>query len=186
MKPSVRLAGVLVSLFVVCLIATHHATGQQKTEQGREQIIKAAQELMIATRYCALITVDAAGRAHARTMDPFPPEKDLIVWLGTNPRSRKVAEIRRDARVTLYYFDAASQGYVTLYGRARLVDDPKEKARRWKEEWKAFYPDREKGYLLIAVTPQKLEVVIEKKGIVGNSAVWTPPSVTFPREKKRR
>jgi len=178
-------AGVLAScLFLLSFPA--RTAGQETSELGREKIIAAAKELMIATRYCALITVDASGRAHTRAMDPFPPEQNLVIWLATNPRSRKVAEIRRDSRVTRYYFDSTAQGYVTIYGRARLVNDPKAKSRHWKEEWKAFYPDREKDYLLIAVTPEKLEVVIEKKGIVGNSAAWTPPSVTFPREKKKQ
>ena len=141
---------------------------------------------MITARYCALITIDANGRAQVRTMDPFPPDENLVVWLGTNPKSRKVREIRKNARVALYYFDSASQGYVSISGIARIVDDPKEKARHWKEEWKGFYLDRDKGYVLIAVTPEKLEVVIEKKGIIGDPKTWTPPSVTFRQAKKQR
>jgi hypothetical protein len=37
----------------------------------------------------------------------------------------------------------------------------------------------EKGYLLIAVTPEKLEVVSVKKGVTGDSVYWNPPTVTF-------
>ncbi|HXD33518.1 MAG TPA: pyridoxamine 5'-phosphate oxidase family protein [Pyrinomonadaceae bacterium] len=169
---------------IAILIALLTVSGQDKKERQRETIIAAARELMTTTRYCALITVDGKSQAHARTMDPFPPDENLVVWLATNPRSRKVAEIRRNPRVTLYYFDAASQGYVSIYGRARVVDDPKEKARHWKNEWKDFYPDRVKSYLLIAVTPEKMEIVIVKKDIVGNSTRWTPPSVTFKRNKR--
>ncbi|MCU1265232.1 MAG: FMN-binding pyridoxamine 5-phosphate oxidase-related protein [Acidobacteria bacterium] len=134
---------------------------------------------MTTVRYCALVTIDAKGRAQARAMDPFPPDENLVVWLATNPNSRKVHEIRRNPHVVLYYFDSASQGYVSISGVARLVEDPKEKSRHWKAEWKAFYPERPKDYLLIAVTPEKLEVVIEKKGIVGTSRTWKPPTLTF-------
>lgn len=167
---------ILTALLTVC--------GQDKQEPGREQIIAAARELISTTRYCALITVDRTGQAQARTMDPLPPDENFVVWLATNPKSSKVAEIRRNPRVTLYYFDAASQGYVSIYGRARLVDDSKEKARYWKDEWKDFYPDRDKSLLLIAVTPEKMEVVIVKKDVVGNSTRWTPPSVTFKRPRR--
>ena len=132
---------------------------------------------MKTARYCALITLDSTGRPHARTMDPFPPEEDMVVWLGTNPKSRKVAEIRRNHRVTLYYFDREDQAYVTISGRARIVSDPKEKAKHWKDEWKDFYPDRQ--YLLIAVAPERLEVISVKQGIIGDSITWTPPAVTF-------
>jgi general stress protein 26 len=170
-------------LVLLCFsIAVGHA--QQETAADRSQILAAARELMNTTRYCALITVDSRAVAQARTMDPFPPNENFMVWLATNPKSRKVAEIRRNPRVTLYYFDAASQGYVSIYGRARLVDDAKEKVRHWKDEWKDFYPDRAKSLLLIAVTPEKMEVVIVKKDIVGKSTRWTPPTVYFSRSKR--
>ena len=112
-------------------------------------------------------------------MDPFPPGDDMVVWLGTNPKSRKVSEIGKNPRVVLYYFDLPSQSYVTISGTGRIVDDSLEKKRHWKDEWKDFYPDREKGYLLIAVTPEKLEVVSVKKGITGDASSWNPPSVNF-------
>ena len=153
--------------------------GQQPQRPSKDALIGAAREIIATARYCALITVDSKGRVHARTMDPFPPDGNLVIWLGTNPKSRKVAEIRRHHRVTLYYFDRESPAYVTINGFARLVNNRAEKARRWKDEWKAFYPDREKGYLLIAVTPQEMEIVNEKKGILGDAVRWTPPIVRF-------
>jgi general stress protein 26 len=154
--------------------------GQQLPQRfSKDTLIGTAREIMGAARYCALITLDAHGRAHARTMDPFPPDENLVIWFGTNPKSRKVAEISRNNRVTLYYFDREGGASVTISGVARLVNDPNEKARRWKDEWKAFYPDREKGYLLIAVTPETLEVVNEKKGITGDTETWAPPSIRF-------
>ena len=160
--------------------------GQQQPQQlSREALIATAREIMGTARYCALITRDSRGRTHARTMDPFPPDENLLVWFATNPKSRKVAEIRRNNRVTLYYFDREGAAYVSVSGTARLSNDPKEKARRWKEEWRAFYPDREKGYLLIAFTPQELEIVSEKKGLVGDPVRWTPPTVRFSSARPR-
>ncbi len=138
---------------------------------------------MTSARYCALITLDSNGRVRARTMDPFPPEENMVVWLATNPKSRKVAEIRRHNRVTLYYFVRDDQAYVTISGRARIVRDAAEKARHWKDEWKDFYPNR--NYLLIAVTPEKLELISVKQGIIGDSITWTPSAVTFGTRKPR-
>jgi general stress protein 26 len=178
---------VFALLLLTISSASSYGEVQQKQEQSeRGKLIAAARELMTTARYCALITTAGAGRLEVRTMDPFPPDENLVVWLGTNPTSRKVSEIRKNPRVALYYFDADSQGYVSISGRARIVDDPKEKARRWKEEWKGFYLDRDKGYLLIEVTPEKLEVVIEKKGIVGDPKSWRPPTVWFRPTRKQR
>ncbi len=44
----------------------------------------------------------------------------MVVWLATNPRTRKVAEIRRNPRVTLYYFDREAQAYVTIFGHRSI------------------------------------------------------------------
>jgi general stress protein 26 len=154
-------------------------SAQQPQPLSRDQLIAEAREIMTATRYCALITIDGSGRAQARTMDPFAPDDRMIVWFGTNPRSRKVAEIRRRSRVTLYYFDRENQAYVTVHGIARLVNDANEKARHFKDDWKAYYPDRDKDYLLIEVRPVTLEVVNTTKGIVGDPKTWRPPTVNF-------
>jgi general stress protein 26 len=153
---------------------------QQKTF-SREELVSAAREIMTTSRYCALITSDARGQTNARTMDAFAPDEQMNVWLATNPRSSKVSEIRRHPRVTLYYFDRENQAYVTIHGTAQLVNDRDEKTRHWKEEWKAFYPNRDKDYLLIKVVPTRLEVVDTKKGIVGDPKNWRPPTVLFPK-----
>jgi general stress protein 26 len=171
------------AVLLLCFAAlTPSVSGQTKQAQGwsRESLIAAAREIMKTARYCALITLDSNGRPQARTMDPFPPEENMVVWLGTNPNSRKVAEILHDEHVTLYYFVGEDQAYVAISGRARIVHDAKAKAKYWKDEWKEFYPDREKDFVLITVVPLKLELISVKQGIIGgNSITWTPPAVTF-------
>ena len=146
---------------------------------SRDDLVAAAREVMDAARLCALVTIDQAGLPWARTMDPFPPDDDMVVWLGTNPRSRKVEQIRANPHVVLYYSDPERMAYVTIAGTARLVEDPEAKARRWKDEWAGFYPDREHGYLLIQVTPDRLEVFSAAHGIEGDPRTWAPPSVRF-------
>jgi general stress protein 26 len=167
-----------VVLLVWSAALTTSVSGQQR-QWSRDELVAEAREIMTATRYCALITIDQSGRAQARTMDAFAPDDKMIVWFGTNPLSRKVSEIRRHPRVTLYYFDRENQAYVTIHGTARLVNDAGEKARRFKDDWKAFYPDRDKSYALIEVRPVRLEVVNTKKGLLGDPKTWRPPSVVF-------
>lgn len=173
-------------LLLILAVPAQLASSQESPKQfTREELIDAARETMAASRYCALITLDSSGRTQARTVDPFTPDENMIVWIGTNPRTRKVSEIRRNPRVTLYYFDKESQAYVTISGTARLVNSASEKARHWKSEWETFYPDRAKDFLLIAVTPLKLEIVNVTKGIVGDPHAWRPPSVTFQTTRRK-
>jgi len=42
-----------------------------------------------------------------------------------------------------------------VLGRARLVNDPAEKQKRWKRSFAAFWPDRGTGYPLVEVTPAR-------------------------------
>jgi general stress protein 26 len=186
MKLRIVIARVCAGAALICCASTAFTVRAQPKQFSREQLITAAREIMTTTRYCALITIDARGRANARTMDAFAPDDDMVVWFGTNPLSRKVAEIRRHPRVTLYYFDRENQAYVTLHGVARVVNDPQEKLRYWKDDWKDFYPDRSKGYVLIEVRPLRLEVVNTKSGIVSKSPAWNSPSVTFPAPSRKR
>lgn len=142
-------------------------------------ILSAAREIMESTFTCVFITVDKK-MPRARTMDPFKPEEDFTVWLATNPNSRKVKEIKKNAQVTLYYQDGEN-GYVSLYGKATLINDSAEKERRWKTGWSAFYPNRNEAYLLIKVVPVKLEVISYKRGINGDAKTWQPASFVFSK-----
>jgi general stress protein 26 len=168
-----------VALALLPIVSASGAAARtQDAERGR--VLEAAAEIMASVRYCALVTVDAEGAPQTRAMDPFPPEADLTVWLGTNASTRKVDQIRHDPRVTLFYFDPDGPAYVTLVGEARLVDDPVEKARRFKPEWDAFYDAGPRGgdYVLIRVDPLRVEVVSAPHGIAVDPKGWKPAIVS--------
>lgn len=153
--------------------------GCEKKQSVKKELKEVAREIIISSKNCALITVDSLGTANARTMDPFLPEEDFVIWMATNPKSKKVQEIQRNAKVTLYYFDKDDPGYVTIQGTATLVNSSKAKEKFWKEEWRNFYKDRDINYLLIKVTPLKLNVISEKHKILGDSITWKSPEIQF-------
>ena len=152
---------------------------QESRDSLNIELTNAAREIMTAAGTCALITLDKEGRPRARAMAPFLPENDFTVWFGTNSKSRKVNQIKNDSRVTLYYLDDDASGYVMIQGEAELVNDKKEKEKRWKDEWEAFYPNRPEGYLLIKVTPKWMEVSSNKRGIKSDSVTWQPATLHF-------
>ena len=150
-------------------------------QPDRAAVIKIATGIMQRARFCTLVTIGDDGHPQARVMDTFPPEGQMVVWMATTPATRKVAEIRKDPRVTLSCFDPNSMGYATLLGRAALVSDPAEKAKRWKDDWAKLYKDRNRGddYLLIKVTPIRLEVSAEGEGIRNDPKTWRAVVVDF-------
>ena len=171
---SLRLGGVTLGLL---LLSSQHAMAQSAIP--RDTLLSAARTIMSAARYCALVTLDGTGTPQARTMDPFAPDEEFVVWMGTNRTSRKVQQLQADPRVTLFYASPAATGYVTIIGRAELVDDESEKAARWKPEWERFYQDRASEYLLIRIIPERLEVVDYSRGISGDPGSWATPFVVF-------
>lgn len=152
---------------------------------ARAKALRVARDIMRATRYCALVTMDATAGSVARTIDPAPPDSLMIVRFVTNPQSRKVRQLAADPRVVLYYFDATAQRYATLYGRARVVAAA-DRARRWHEAWTPFYPDRARNVTMYEVVPERLEVVSPGEGLTGDSVSWAPPAVLFPRLRRPR
>ncbi len=149
-----------------------------------DSLSKIARQIMTEVRYCTLITWGEDGFPHARLMDAFAPDDNLAVWLATNPRSRKVREISAHPGVTLFYWDKEGAGYVSLSGRAELVNDPEQKQKWWKEGWEAFYPNRDVDYLLIRVTPVRVEAVSYRYGLTGETETWEAPHREFEVENR--
>jgi general stress protein 26 len=146
---------------------------------NRDTLITTEIKMMETTRYCALITLDTTGHPEVRTLDPFLPDSNMIVWLGTSINSRKVKQIKNDSRVTLYYPAQNAAGYVVIKGQAYIVQDSSKKQTYWKKEWSRFYPEDKSNYTLIKVIPEKLEVIDYQHGIFGDSKTMAVPFVKF-------
>jgi len=151
----------------------------ESSDSLKDELKIAAREIMSSARNCALITLDNEGNPGVRTMEPFLPEDDFTVWLGTSPKTRKVSQIKNNPNVTLYYVDIDGSGYVAMHGIAQLVNDQSEKEKRWKEQWKAYYKNKSDDYILIKVSPKWIEVISYSRGIVGESSTWDPPVIMF-------
>lgn len=173
----------IIILWAALLAATDAFAQEKRAPVPRDSVIAAALELIGQQHYCALITVDSSGQPQVRTMNPFPPEEDMTVWIATNSRSRKVREIQHNPRVTLYYADhAKATGYVAIAGRAVLVDDMNEKLKRKRAYWKESFPDW--NYLiLIKVIPERMDVLNYKHHVLGDSVTWRTPTVEFGAAK---
>jgi len=166
--------------YILFFLLSFNSFGQNiKKDTTNVKLISAAKEIMIAAGTCALVSLDKEGGARVRTMDPFKPENNLTVWLGTNSKSRKVNQIKNSEKVTLYYLDSDDSSYVIIYGTAQLVNDKTQLEKRWKEKWKDFYPNKTENYLLIKITPIWMEISSTSRGIFGDTKTWQPPRVWF-------
>jgi general stress protein 26 len=169
--------------FALAVALVGAAAALEAQAPPREAVIKAAREVVGAARYATLSTIDElGGYLYSRVVDPFPPEDNFTIWIGTNAESRKVQQLTRNPRVVLLYFDPPRQHYVSIMGSATIVRDQAEKSRRFKPEWQAFYKNGSDGddYVLIRVAPSQLEIVAESLGMKNDPATWRPVTVYLP------
>lgn len=152
-----------------------------QTIPSHDGLLDSAKEIMAAAKFCAVATLGDANSISIREMDPFPPDDDMTVWLGTDRHTRKVKEIKRNSSISLFYAAPGGRGYVAITGHAVLVDDEKDKASKWKPEWETiWHMHRTAGYILIKVIPDRLEVIDYKHGVVGDPVTGAAPSIVLP------
>lgn len=92
-----------------------------------ERLLEAAGRTISEVRYCWVVTAAGDGHANARVVKVFPngDGDDLWTrWFLTMRTGRKSAEICAAGRVTLAYQHDSGEAYVTLAGRADIVDEP--------------------------------------------------------------
>lgn len=148
----------------------------------RPRILEAARTIIATARYATLSTVQARGRGQpqSRVVDPALPDSTMTVLVATNPRSRKVQEIRANPRVALLYFDSAAGEYVTVQGIADLITDAAEKTRQWDAKWTPFYPKgaASPDVVLLRIRPQQLEIVSPRYGLTSDTVTWKPVTLS--------
>lgn len=169
-------------LFLFTLVSCNPKLEQVKTyrtnfSQPEKEILTASRKIIKDCYFGTLINIDQNGQPRARAMEPFDPEDDFTIWMATNPKSRKVAQIKTNSQVTIHYFDKNNLGYVSLMGNAFIINDNAIKSQKWKDGWEQFYQNQEEAYLLIKFVPETLELISIPTGFTGDEDTWQPHSV---------
>ena len=95
---------------------------------------------MMASIRFAMLTTDDAGHLRARPMATSQQEFDGTLWFFTRASSPKVHEVDADQRVGVTFSDPSNQNYVSLSGRARLVQDRPSIEAHWTEAARVWFP----------------------------------------------
>jgi general stress protein 26 len=167
-------AGIIISLsFCIPVKLT------AQSAVSRDTLFVAAREIMSETVYCALVTVDSTGQPQVRTMNPFPPNNELVTWFATSRTSRKVREIRNNPRVCVYYADhKAAKGYVSITGRAEVIDDKELLVKMKRDYWQGI-PDWQNIFVLIRIVPETLEVINYRHGLNNSPGTFKAPAIVL-------
>ena len=168
---------ILFFIILSCVSTPKNNNYRRDFTSSEKEIIQVSKELISKANFVTLISIDQNGQARARTMEFFQPDANFEIWMATNPKSRKVAQIQANSKVTLHYFDKTQLGYVSLMGNAYIVNDEATKSSKWKDGWEKFYPNKTTDYMLIRFVPETLEYIGILKGFTGDENTWAPHRV---------
>lgn len=96
------------------------------------------------------------GKLHGRPMATQESDFDGDLWFFTNRASFTAQEVAESPDVAVAYADTGENRYVSIAGRASIVDDRAKIQELWSEHAKAWFPDGpdDPSLVLLKVDPQ--------------------------------
>ena len=106
-----------------------------------------------------LVTVNLANELKARLMSTADIDTEGNIWFFTDEFSDKTAEMLLTNKVIINYAAPALTKYISIYGKASLVNDVDQIKELWSPAFKAWFPDGETddAVILLKVTPSHIE-----------------------------
>lgn len=115
-----------------------------------------------------LVTVAKDGSLDSRPMGCVQKEFDGTLWFMTFKAMSKLAELEENQHALVSYAHPSDYEFVSLSGRARVVNDPDKVHTLWSEPLRVWFPDGPdaSNLALIAVD-------------VETAKIWTKPASTL-------
>lgn len=171
--------GTFLLMAFLCFLSMQGIAQNKQTTVPKDTLLKAANEIIQSTHFCALVTIDSAGLPQVRTMNPFPLKDDMVVWFATGRKSRKVKDMRHNPNVCVYFADHKNAaGYVTINGEAEVIDDKDLLVKMKRDYWESI-PNWQDIFVLIKITPVTMDVTNYARGVAGDPETSRAPRVIF-------
>ena len=174
---------ITIMIFSLMMISGLYSVSTHFKETKDSKIYRVAREIIGSSKFCVLISTGVDGYPNARMMEYFQPDEKWTIRMGTNRNSRKVKEIKKDNKISLYYESSDGDGYLLLKGEGSIVEDSDEKLKYFKKGWEKYYPGKRENFVIIKFVPIKLEIVSYKNGLIGDNVTWEAPSLIFNTNK---
>jgi general stress protein 26 len=107
----------------------------------RNENIKKLREMIKDIDFCMLTTIEEDGQTlRSRPMSTQKVEFDGDLWFFTKLKTAKVEEIQQDQDVNVSYAKPSNQ-FVSVSGKATVVQDRNKMEELWQPALKAWFPD---------------------------------------------
>lgn len=107
----------------------------------RNECIAKLKELIADIPYAMLATTAEDGSIHSRPMSSRQNEFNGELWFFTGRDTGKVTEIRNDQHVNVAFASPKDMSFVSIAGRADLVQDRRKAEELWNPAYKAWFPE---------------------------------------------
>ena len=128
------------------------------TNDAREAVDR-LRKMLKGIRSAMLTTQEPDGCLRSRPMATQEVAEDGSLWFFTGRSTSKVGEIQHHQEVNLAYVDEDDSRFVSVSGRAELVDDRKKMEALWSPRFKAWFPDglEDPDLVLLRVQAESVE-----------------------------
>ena len=116
---------------------THDSTRTDDTS-ARQRLWEMIKDI----RFAMFTARHASGHLHARPMTTQNKgmDSDSSLWFFMSRHSDSVTDIAKDAEVNVTYADGGADSYVTVSGRAAVVEDLAKKHQLWSKMAEIWFP----------------------------------------------
>ncbi len=111
-----------------------------QNEHSREEDVKKLASLIKDVRICMMTTLDTSGHLRSRPMAVQQTNFDGDLWFFTGKSTSKTDEIQHDSHVNVSFANPDDNQYVSVSGRAQLVNNPAKAKELWNPAYKAWFP----------------------------------------------
>jgi len=136
-------------------------------KNSAKQALESAYRQVERSKYAFLLT-HGEQSPDARLIEPIFSRSDFAFWIGTSPKSRKIAQVKSNSWATLAFCHQGDNANLIVKGSVELVDDVELRAQHWKPHWRLFFPAGPKGgdYILMKLNVTEIEVLDFSQSVV--------------------
>ena len=140
-------------------------------------------KLLDGMEICILTTLGSDGHFRCRPMQMQRHDEDGVLWFATSMDSQKIADLKANPRCGVAFLEGHT--YVSLSGRAELVQDRGLVRKLWDVSWRAWFPDgpEQEDLVLLKVTPEHVEWVAPEGGVMRWLATGVKNALTRTTEE---
>jgi pyridoxamine 5'-phosphate oxidase len=149
---------------------TEVCPAEQEKASQKQDVRETCLDLIATLPVCDLTTLDAQGYPHTTAMlnlscaREYPGLVDLhaedgndfCIYMTTGNQSPKMARLKANAKVSVYFCDADHIIGLMLGGDIEVIEDQTLKHRIWQDGWTMYYPNGPQGpeYGVIKLAPR--------------------------------